>query len=216
VKKLIARLKRGRAAAGAPASVEDDGFPSTPFEDGADETPQHIGWTERAASIGAQPFDRAEGRLLLAKAWAHDPHIRRLAEAEVAALAEHLQFFKVPAGQQVIGQNERGDYMLVVLEGRLSVDRLQPPGDASRPARLAEGRAGDMLGEMSLLDSGTRFSAVTTLADSHIAVLEAAQFEWLQQNEPKIALALLASLSRRLSLRVRQVSARLGALLSRS
>jgi hypothetical protein len=34
--------------------------------------------------------------------------------------------------------------------------------------------------------------------------------------EPRLALALLASLSRRLSLRLRQVSARLSALLSRS
>jgi len=40
------------------------------------------------------------------------------------------------------------------------VDRVQPWGEH---LRLAETRPGDILGEMSLLDSGIRFSACTTL-----------------------------------------------------
>ena len=38
--------------------------------------------------------------------------------------------------------------------------RVQPWG---AKARLGESRAGDVLGEMSLLDAGARFSACTTL-----------------------------------------------------
>jgi CRP-like cAMP-binding protein len=101
--------------------------------------------------------------------------------------------------------------MLIVLEGTLAVDRVQPWGGR---ARLAEARAGDMLGEMSLLDAGTRFSACTTLTPCTLAVVDAQRLDEMIMNEPRLGLALLASLSRRLSLRLRQVSARLSALLS--
>jgi CRP-like cAMP-binding protein len=128
-------------------------------------------------------------------------------------MATYLDFALIAPGQEVIGQNEQGDYLLVVLEGTLAVDRVQPWGGR---ARLAEAHAGDMLGEMSLLDAGTRFSACTTLTPTVVAVLDARRLDELMAHEPRLATALLASLSRRLSLRLRQVSARLSALLSRS
>ena len=67
---------------------------------------------------------------------------------------------------------------------------------------------------MSLLDAGARFSACTTLTPCVLAVLEAHRLDELMAGEPRLALALLTSLARRLSLRLRQVSARLSALLS--
>ncbi|MCV4785581.1 cyclic nucleotide-binding domain-containing protein, partial [Escherichia coli] len=75
-----------------------------------------------------------------------------------------------PPGQEIIGQDEQGDYMLIVLEGTVAVDRVQPWGGR---ARLAEARPGDMLGEMSLLDAGARFSACKTLTPCVLAVLDA-------------------------------------------
>ena len=68
---------------------------------------------------------------------------------------------------------------------------------------------------LSLLDAGARFSACTTITPTLLAVLDARRMDELIAQEPRIALALLASLSRRLSLRLRQVSTRLSALLSR-
>jgi len=101
--------------------------------------------------------------------------------------------------------------MLIVLDGTLSVDRGQPWGSK---ARLAEAHAGDMLGEMSLLDAGARFSSCVTVTPCILAVVEAKRLDEMIGREPRLSVALLASLSRRLSLRLRQVSARLSALLS--
>ena len=111
----------------------------------------------------------------------------------------------------MIGQNEQGDYLLILLDGRIAVDRVL---DRSHRSRLAEVGAGDFLGEMSLLDAGARFSACTTLTPCVLAVLEAHRLDDMMAGEPRLALALLTSLARRLSLRLRQVSARLSALLS--
>ncbi len=176
-----------------------------------DETLAPVSWPARAAAVEARPLDASQGAALFAQLWQADSHALDLAPGELQRLASFLDYVSVPAGVQLIGQDEQGDYLLVVLEGRIAVERV-PAGGAR--ARLAEVRAGDMVGEMSMLDAGSRFSACTTLTPCLLAVLEAPRFEALMVAEPRLALALLASLARRLSLRLRQVGARLSALLS--
>ena len=214
MKKLLDRLKRGNGAAAARMSDEgpatDDGYFSTQFNDRGDDV-QLATWAERAKQVDAQPLDRKQAEPLFAKLWGADRYVAALSADELMRMSQYLQFVTVPVNQEVIGQDEQGDYMLIVLEGTLAVDRVQPWGGR---ARLAEARAGDMLGEMSLLDAGTRFSACTTLTPCTLAVVDAQRLDEMIMFEPRLGLALLASLSRRLSLRLRQVSARLSALLS--
>lgn len=214
MKKLFDRLKRG-AGSSEPASDEnnpaDSGFFSTQFSERGDEIQVLATWAARANEVGAQPLDRKLAEPLFAKLWGADRYVAALSPDELLRMSQYLQFVTVPVNQEVIGQDEQGDYMLIVLEGTLAVDRVQPWGGR---ARLAEARAGDMLGEMSLLDAGARFSACTTLTPCTLAVVDAQRLDEMIMFEPRLGLALLASLSRRLSLRLRQVSARLSALLS--
>jgi CRP-like cAMP-binding protein len=213
VKKLIERLKGASSDTSARVSPEDSGFFSTMFLDhGGEDTQQHVTWRARAQEVQAQPLDRKRGAEMFAKLWGADRYVAALSADELRRMSQYLEFVSVPENQEVIGQDEQGDYMLIVLDGTLAVDRLQPWGDR---ARLAEARAGDMLGEMSLLDAGVRFSACTTLTPCILAVVDAQRLDEMIMFEPRLGLALLASLSRRLSLRLRQVSARLSALLSR-
>jgi len=215
VKKLFDRLKRGSGAA-APEAADmaaptDSGFFSTQFLERGDELQVVATWTARAAEVGAKPMERKLAEPIFAKLWGADRYVAALSPNELLRMSQYLQFVTVPVNQEVIGQDEHGDYMLIVLEGSLAVDRVQPWGGRTR---LAEARAGDMLGEMSLLDAGARFSACTTLTPCTLAVVDAQRLDEMILSEPKLGLALLASLSRRLSLRLRQVSARLSALLS--
>jgi CRP/FNR family transcriptional regulator, cyclic AMP receptor protein len=186
-------------------------FFSTMFLERSDDAPRSVAWRQRVIEIGAVEFDLRVGTELFARLWAADPHVVTLSTAELVRFAQYFDFVAVAEGQEVIGQDEQGDYMAIVLDGTLAVDRIQPIGGR---ARLAEALAGDMLGEMSLLDAGERFSACTTLTPSVLAVLDAQRLDQMVLNDPRLALALLASLGRRLSLRLRQVSARLSALLS--
>lgn len=213
MKKFFDRLKRGagnpRRSADEGAST-DSGYFSTQFSDRGDEVPLAT-WAARAQQVGAQPLERKLAEPLFAQLWGADRYVAALSPDELMRMSQYLQFVTVPVNQEVIGQDEQGDYMLIVLEGTLAVDRVQPWGGR---ARLAEARAGDMLGEMSLLDAGARFSACTTLTPCTLAVVDAQRLDEMIMFEPRLGLALLASLSRRLSLRLRQVSARLSALLS--
>lgn len=162
-------------------------------------------WPQRAAEIGARPADAAAAAARLAELWAGGRLAGAFDAAALQRLAGYLQFVEVAAGRRVIEQDEPGDFMLIVLEGTLTVERA--------PAHLAEAHAGDVLGEMAMLDHGPRFSRCTTKSACLLAVLETNALARLMREDAHLALVLVGALARRLSLRVRQVSARLSALL---
>ncbi len=167
--------------------------------------PPALPWPQRAAEIGARPADAAAAAEQLAALWGGGKLAGAFDRAAIGRLANHLQFVQVPAGQVVIQQDEPGDFMLIVIDGTLAVQRA--------PAHLAEARPGDVLGEMALLDDGPRFSRCTTRTPCVLAVLETNALARLMAEDAHLALVLVGALARRLSLRVRQVSARLSALL---
>lgn len=206
-------LNRFRTSGPAPLDGDSSSMFSTMYLERGVDSAVLATWTARAPAVKAEPFDRGRGIDLFQRLWSDDRHVAALQPGDLARMGDYLQFVSVPAGQEVIGQDELGDYLLIVLEGTLAVDRVQAWGGR---ARLAEARAGEMLGEMSLLDAGARFSACTTLSRCLLAVVDAPHLDQMVRDDPRLALALLAALSRRLSLRLRQVSARLSALLSRS
>ncbi|WP_421887905.1 cyclic nucleotide-binding domain-containing protein [Methylibium sp.] len=204
-------MKKQLDRAGGEATTAEGGLASARTDDGEERAAETVGWDARARQARAQAFDEGRASDLFVQLWQADTHVVDLSAAELGRIATHFRYFTVPASQEVIGQDEQGNYLLVVLEGRVGVERVQPGGGR---ARLAEARAGDMLGEMSVLDAGSRFSACTTLTPCVVAVLDAQRLDEMMAAEPRLAMALLASLARRLSLRLRQVSARLSALLS--
>lgn len=194
-----------------PAEADDEGFFATQFMERPEDLRSTSAWNARGLTVGAHVLDPEVGLRLLLKAWGQDALMASLVEADQRKLLEHLDFVTVPPGRELIAQDEKGDYALVVLEGLVAVDRVQPSGAR---ARLAEAREGDVLGEMSLLDAGARFASCLTLSRVSLAVVSASALDELAIEEPRLGMALMASVARRLSLRMRQLSARLGALLT--
>ena len=166
-------------------------------------------WAVRAGQVTAVVADAERGTAALSLLWAGGRGA--FDGAALQRLAAYLHFVQVRAGQRLILQDEPGDFMLIVLDGTLAVERIT---GGSRAARLAEARPGDVLGEMALLDAGPRASDCTTRTPCVLAVLETEALQRLMTEDPALALVLLASLARRLSLRLRQVSTRLSALLA--
>ena len=170
-------------------------------------------WAARAGQVGAAPASAADtgaGLAALQTLWAGG-RAGAFDAAALQRLSGYLQFVRVRAAQRLILQDEPGDFMLVVLDGSVAVEHIT---GGPRVARLAEARPGDVLGEMALLDAGPRASDCTTRTDCLLAVLETEALLRLMREDPQLALVLLAALARRLSLRLRQVSTRLSALLT--
>ncbi len=164
-----------------------------------------VPWHTRAQEIGASVLPSGQGIELLQALWRRDKYMGRLDQAAVQQLEAFFSFAAIGPGIDVIRQDEYGNFMIVLLEGSIAVDRLQPWGEQMR---LAEARPGDILGEMSLLDSGVRFAHCTTLTDSLIGVLDAGAMDRMMASAPELAGSLVALLARKLSLRLRIVGAR--------
>lgn len=193
------------------AQADDEGYFVTQFMERPVDLRISSAWQARALGVGAQAIDGQQGLDLLLKAWGGDALLASLPPEELQKILEHVHFVSVPAGRELIVQDEKGDYALVVLDGLVAVDRIQPTGAR---ARLAEAREGDILGEMSLLDAGARFASCLTLSRCTLAVLTHSTMDELAIEEPRLGMALMGAIARRLSLRMRHLSARLGALLT--
>ncbi len=179
---------------------------STAFADQGIDASTLVPWEARANEVGAKRLQAKRGSKLLQELWSRDAYMARLGPDAVPRLERFFDFASLPANRDVIRQEEYGNFMIVLLTGTIAVDREQPWGDR---LHLTEARPGDILGEMSLLDSGMRFSVCTSLTDCKIAVLSAQALDEMMAADPLLAASLIALLARKLSHRLRVVSARL-------
>ena len=92
--------------------ADDEGFFSTQFMERPELSRAASAWTSRALAVGAQGLDPAMGVELLLKAWHDDTFTSLMGEAERDKLRTHLEFVTVPAGRELIVQDEKGDYAL--------------------------------------------------------------------------------------------------------
>jgi CRP/FNR family cyclic AMP-dependent transcriptional regulator len=189
-----------------PGAATPDSVLFTTAFNGQDVDPSMlVPWDARAVEVGAKRLSSSSSVKLLQTLWAKDKNMEHLEPASIERMERFCQFALVPGGRDVIRQGEYGNFMVVLLKGTIAIDRLQPWGEH---LRLAEAKPGDILGEMSLLDSGMRFSACTTLDDCEIAVLSAESMDDMMNTDPRLAASLIALLARKLSLRLRAISAR--------
>ena len=165
-----------------------------------------IPWEARAAEIDARRLPAPRGTKMLQALWSKDKYMSHLDGDAIQSMERYFDFASVPADRELIRQDEYGNFMLVLLSGSVAVDRVQPWGER---LRLAETRPGEILGEMSLLDSGIRFSACSTMNECEVAALSAEAMDDMLSANPQLAANLIALLARKLSLRLRVVSARL-------
>jgi len=164
-------------------------------------------WLVRSQAIQAADIPTSPALSRLTALWEADPIMASMSARAVERLGPLLNFYSVPAQREIIQQDEVGDFMLVLLRGAVSVVRQQDNGDN---LVLANVGPGEILGEMSLLDGGPRFSTCITQSECEIAVITTEHLEQAINAEPHITARLIAALARKLSLRLRVVSSRLG------
>lgn len=205
--KGILELLRRKSAPNKPSDDHADSVLfTTAFAGQGVDSSMLVPWEARAVEVGAKRLAPAKGSKLLQALWAKDKYMALLDANAVQRMEQFFEFATVPTNRDIIRQDEYGNYMIILLTGTIAVDRVQPWGEH---LRLAETRPGDILGEMSLLDSGIRFSACTSLTECDIAILSAEAMDEMMTSDPQLAASLVALLARKLSLRLRVVSARL-------
>ncbi len=118
------------------------------------------------------------------------------------ALAAMVQYRRYPRGAFIVGQNEVGSTMYLLISGRVKVVLASPEG---KELVLNYLEAPTHFGEMALVDSQSRSADVIAVTDVELLGIEATDLSAAIQMQPRLALSLIATLSRRL----RQTNSRL-------
>jgi len=118
-----------------------------------------------------------------------------LDDADLEAVLALAHEERHPARHAIFHEGDPGDRLLVLLEGRVKVSLTSAEG---KEAILSLPEPGQLIGEMSLLDGGSRSATVTTMAPSRFLVIWRKDFLGFLEQRPRVALALLQALSLRL------------------
>jgi CRP/FNR family cyclic AMP-dependent transcriptional regulator len=128
-------------------------------------------------------------------------------EAEEALImSRYMTVFRVEAGSEVISEGETGEFMLLMLDGVMSILKRDQRG---LPVQISEVSAGKSLGEMSVIDGGVRFASCVAKTTVSFAVLDRNQVRALVADYPIVGAKLMMHLLQLLNQRLRNVSDRL-------
>ncbi len=123
------------------------------------------------------------------------PMFADLAPDALETLADMVQLRRYPKGAFIIGQNEAGTSMFLLVSGRVKVAIASPEG---RELVLSYLEAPAHFGEMALVDGQPRSSDVVAVTDVELLSIDAKDLSAAIQLQPRLALSLIATLSRRL------------------
>ncbi len=124
----------------------------------------------------------------------HAPLLAALDDASAAALIGAMTAVEVSRGEKVFVEGEPGDSMFVIETGKLKLGQRSPDGRENILAVLGPGQ---MLGELSLFDPGTRTATATAISASRLLTIDRPAFVPLLER-PEVALTLLAALAQRI------------------
>ena len=126
-----------------------------------------------------------------------------LTPKEMATVERHLRRTEIDKGRTIFAQGESGSDLFIITSGTASAYLHQ---DRGADIRLTTFAPGTVFGELAILDPGPR--SATVIADEALVcfALSDEDFVLLSSDAPKIAIKILANLSRALSRRLRQAN----------
>jgi CRP/FNR family cyclic AMP-dependent transcriptional regulator len=136
--------------------------------------------------------------------------LENFSPAEVQLLAHFMDVYRAEAGVEIIREGDGGDFMLMVLEGRIEVHKRDR---WNTQQLLASVDAGRTLGEMSMIDGEPRFATCIAVEAALIAVLDRERLARIIVEQPLLGAKILMELVLMLSQRLRATSQRLLGLL---
>jgi CRP/FNR family transcriptional regulator, cyclic AMP receptor protein len=137
--------------------------------------------------------------------------LENFSPAEVRLLAHFMDVYRAEPGVEIIREGDGGDFMLMVLEGRVEVSKRDR---WNAQQLLASVEAGRTLGEMSMIDGEPRFASCIAVEPTLIAVLDRESLARIIVEQPLLGAKILMELVLMLSQRLRATSQRLLGLLN--
>jgi CRP-like cAMP-binding protein len=132
--------------------------------------------------------------------------------AEIRELSRFMRAYRSEPGAEIIREGELGDFMVLLIEGRIEVFK-QDRWNAPRLIALIG--AGQSFGEMSMIDGEPRFASCIAAESCLVAVLSRENLARIILEQPTLGAKVLMELVLMLSQRLRQTSTKLVAYMDR-
>ncbi|HTR77746.1 MAG TPA: Crp/Fnr family transcriptional regulator [Gemmatimonadaceae bacterium] len=123
------------------------------------------------------------------------PLFNGLDQTERQRFAELAREKNFPKGSVILFENDPGDSLFVIRDGRVKVVLI---GEDGREVILGILGVGEHFGELSLIDDQPRSAHVIAIEESNLIVLRRDDFRRRVEAAPSVAWSLLTELSRRL------------------
>ena len=154
----------------------------------------------------------------------HSPLLEEFTPAEADVLAASMLLVRAAPGQVLIREGDAGDWMMLILKGTVDVTkRLElRAADADAPSaagnhaehealeftqsRVAVLQRGAAIGEMSMLDSGLRYTTCTAIEAVEAGVLGSHAIGLLIRDHPGVGAKLLVKITQLMAQRLRNIS----------
>ena len=130
----------------------------------------------------------------------------QLSAEDIDALLAHARFEHHRAGDIIFAKGSPGRSMMAVAEGSIRISSTASPG---REVVLAIMHAGDVFGEIALLDGGERTADAIAMTDCEILIIDHRDFIPFLEKRGDLCVKLLRILCRRLRQTDEQVEAAL-------
>ena len=136
----------------------------------------------------------------------YSPMLENFSLPEIRLLSHFMQVFRAAPGVEIIREGEPGDFMMLLVEGRIEVFKQD---HWNTPHRIAVLEAGATLGEMSMIDGEPRFASCIAVEPAVVTVLSRASLARIIIEQPMLGAKVLMELALMLSRRLRETSSRL-------
>jgi CRP/FNR family cyclic AMP-dependent transcriptional regulator len=123
--------------------------------------------------------------------------------AQIEALSAYLQLYRAAPGMELFREGDHGDFMCVVLEGKLEIHKEDHLGVDKTVATVLPGRS---LGEMAMVDGEARSATAVVVESTTLAVLSHENFNRITREKPALAVKILLKIAQLLSQRLRHTS----------
>lgn len=132
-----------------------------------------------------------------------------LGHEDALVVAQYMRPMAIAAGVSFIKEGTLNDthYMLLVMEGDVTIEAKLSSEDPQSVVTVVG--AGALIGEMGVLDQEPRSATCTAYTDLKVALLTREHLAQLFEDHPQVGVALLLSISKRLSDRLRDTTQKL-------
>ncbi|HXU92121.1 MAG TPA: cyclic nucleotide-binding domain-containing protein [Gallionella sp.] len=122
---------------------------------------------------------------------------------QIQTLSGYIQLYRAQPNTILFREGEKGDFMCVVLEGKLDIRKESQDGITKTVTTVMPGRT---LGEMAMVDGEPRSATAVMVEPTVLAVLTQESFLNMLRDKPALAAKMLHKIAQLLSQRLRQTS----------